>query len=162
MNSNFTIQVQRRAGFGEWWELDCAHNIDSKIRYDFLNNYLYLYLAIPQILLSGIICIWLSGKFYYPELSVSSYPAKFTIRASLPTIIDGLADLPLTDLLPFVVLPRIFPSFHVHFLCISVLFLTISDSTMFITKSSNVNKMLLNTYLEVIFASCCGFMKTTD
>ena len=58
-------------GFGEWWEQDCAHNIDSKISYDFLNNYLYLYPAIRQILLSGIICIRLSGKFYYPELSVS-------------------------------------------------------------------------------------------
>ena len=65
------------AGFGEWWEWDCAHNLYSKINYDFLNPYLYLYpairsillsriIAIRQILLSGIICIWLSGRFYYP------------------------------------------------------------------------------------------------
>ena len=51
----------------------------------FVNNYLYLYLAIRPILLSGIICIWLSGKFYNPDLSVSGYPAIFTIRASLIT-----------------------------------------------------------------------------
>ena len=53
------------AGFGEWWDQDCGHNLYSKINYDFLNNYLYLYLypadytirnhlfpAIRQILLS--------------------------------------------------------------------------------------------------------------
>ena len=54
--------------------------------YDLLNNYLhpYLYPATRQVLLSRIICIWISSKFYYPELSVSSYPANFTIRVSLP------------------------------------------------------------------------------
>ena len=57
--------------------------IYSKIYSDFLTDYLYLYPAIRQILLSGIICIRLCGKFYYAELSVSGYPAKFTVRAYL-------------------------------------------------------------------------------
>ena len=65
-----------------WWERDRAHNIYLKINYDFVNNYLYLYPTIRPILISRIICIRLSGKFYYPELSVSGYPANFTIRAS--------------------------------------------------------------------------------
>ena len=56
-----------------WRERDRAHNIYSKINFDFVNNYLYLYPTIRPILLSGIICIPLSGKFYYPELSVSGY-----------------------------------------------------------------------------------------
>ena len=45
-------------------------------------NYLYLCLNPPiwQIFISGIICIWLFGKFYYLELSVTGYPANFTIR----------------------------------------------------------------------------------
>ena len=59
-------RYEEGAGFGEWWERDCSQNMFSKINYDFLNNYLYLYLAIRQILLSGIICIRLSDKFYYP------------------------------------------------------------------------------------------------
>ena len=42
--------------------------------YDFLNNYMYLYPAIQQVLLFKIICIKLSGKFYYVESSVSGYP----------------------------------------------------------------------------------------
>ena len=49
-------------------------SIHSQLNYDFSNNYLYLYLAIWQIILSGFICIQLSGKFYYLELSVSGYP----------------------------------------------------------------------------------------
>ena len=71
------------AGFQEW--RNRAHDTYSKVNYDFLNNYLYVYvyLAIRHILLSGIICILLSGKFYYPKLSVSGYPDNFTIRASL-------------------------------------------------------------------------------
>ena len=57
----------------------------QKINFDFFINYLYLYLypAIRLILISGIICIRLSGRFYYPELSVSGSLANFTIRASL-------------------------------------------------------------------------------
>ena len=58
-------------GFEECLERDRAHNIDSKISYDFFNNYLYLYFCIQLILLSGNICIRLSGKLDYPELSVS-------------------------------------------------------------------------------------------
>ena len=71
--------------FRERWELDYTRNLCTKINYDFLDNYLYLHLypAIQPILISGIICIWLSGKFCYPELSVSDYPANFTIHASL-------------------------------------------------------------------------------
>ena len=62
-------------GFGERWELDRAHNLYTKMNYDFLNNYLYLYLylairpillseiiCIQQILLSGIICMRLYDK----------------------------------------------------------------------------------------------------
>ena len=66
-----------------WWKRDRAYNIYSKMNYDFDNNYLYLYPAIRPILLSGIICIVLSGKFYCLELSVSGYSANFTIRASI-------------------------------------------------------------------------------
>ena len=40
-----------------------------------------------QILLFRIICIWLSSKFYYLELSVSGYLANFTISASLVMIV---------------------------------------------------------------------------
>ena len=49
-----------------WLERDRAHDIYSKINSDFVNNSLYLYPVILLILLSGIICVGLSGKFYYP------------------------------------------------------------------------------------------------
>ena len=68
--------IQGRGRVWGVWEWDRAHNMYSKINHDFLNNYLYLQLAIwqillsriiciRQILLSGIICIRISCKFYY-------------------------------------------------------------------------------------------------
>ena len=65
-----TTGTRIRQAWGKWWEWDCAHNLYSKINYDFSNEYLYLYKAIWPILLSGIICIWLSGNF----CTIRNYP----------------------------------------------------------------------------------------
>ena len=77
---------KERTGFRGRWELDCSDDLYTTINYYCGNNFLYLYLAIRPILLSKIICIWLSGKFYYPELSASGFPTNFTIRTSLQNI----------------------------------------------------------------------------
>ena len=59
------------ADFGEWWQRDHAHNIDSKMCYDCLT--INLYSAIQKILLSEIICIRLTSNcnirnYLYPAI----------------------------------------------------------------------------------------------
>ena len=64
-------------GFGERWKPDCAENLYMKVNYDFLNNCI-------------CICIRLSSQFYSVELSVSVYPANFSIRNYLHPAIQQI------------------------------------------------------------------------
>ena len=61
---------------------DCTHNIYLKLNYDFLNNFLYLYLYLANFNIWNSLYLAVQ-QFYYPELYVSGYQVNFTIRASL-------------------------------------------------------------------------------
>ena len=83
------------ADFGEWWERDCVHNIDSKISYDILNIYLYLYptnFIIPNYLYPTIRQILLFGEI--AQLPHKVWRTQFWAFPIIPgVIVDGALSL---------------------------------------------------------------------